>query len=108
MIDCPHCLENVSAVRELEPAGGYTETCPKCSGRIGTVLPKRSQSVQPMQQVEPVTSVAVVLGAPPSPVASIRARLAAVDAQIPTAEQLKALRRERAGLMRALRALGAE
>ncbi len=103
MIDCPSCSKSVNSVKELNPGGGFTETCPNCSAALGIMGAKTAAPIA-RTVIDPSFGLA-----PPAaldPVAVIRTRLAAVDAQIPTTDQLRALRRERAGLRRALRALG--
>lgn len=108
MIDCPHCHANVHPSKELEVGGGFTDICPQCAGVIGRTVVQHTEVGVVQSFVGPVAKPAALRAEAPSPVDALRARLSAVEAQIPTPEQMKALRRERAQLRAALRALGVE
>ena len=105
---CPVCAVDVHPMMELEPNGSVTETCPTCTVR----LPKSTAAVAPQAATQRQDSPKgdpsrVPVGAPADPVAALRSRLQAVEALIPTPEQLKALRLEQRQLRAALKALGA-
>lgn len=121
---CTTCDKDVHPYQDMQTDGRMVDLCPKCNGGISKPSVLANEGA-PMQQgmdaaamrlapprVHGTTrSGALVFG--PSgtqldPVDVIRARLAAVQAQIPTPAQLKALRTEERGLLRALKALGAD
>lgn len=105
MTPCPVCLVDVHPTMEMEMNGTVVESCPKCTTR----LPKSTPVEAPPKGTErhDTAKGESTRAQPLDPVAALRSRLVAVEAQIPTAEQLKALRIERRRLRAALRALGA-
>lgn len=119
---CPSCTTDVHPMKELNPGGGFTDTCPSCSAAMPKASTVLANQGAPMQQGLDAASAPPRVhgktrsgalafgtsGTPLDPVDAIRARLSAVQAQIPTPAQLKALRAEERGLLRALKALGAD
>lgn len=111
---CPHCSKSVHPVKELADRGKFIDTCPECAGVIGAVM--RADVVVEVERQLDLVATREIRGRVTMPmpasvldhVAALRARLVAVEAQIPTVDQLKALRRERTQLRAALRALDVE
>lgn len=104
MTHCTRCNVDVQPYGDMQTDGRVVDCCPKCNGAIGSAPAVTTQAVEQPRLVP----ARVVVSAPQDPVTVIRSRLAAVDAQIPTPEQMRALRREQRQLRAALRALGAD
>jgi hypothetical protein len=107
MTHCTRCDIDVQPFGDMQADGRIVSCCPKCTGALAvtslaTATTERGTPKAVKLQVTPPGAMAM------DPVNALTARLAAIDAQIPTPAQLKALKTERAGLMRALRALGAD
>lgn len=109
MTHCTRCAADVHPYGDMQTDGRVVDCCPKCNGAVGT-----ARALQVAAAVEAVTvdrvakatrQIEAMLA---TPEAALRARLAAVEAQMPTPEQMKALRREYRQLRAALRALGAD
>lgn len=121
---CTICNVDVHPYQDMQPDGRMLDLCPKCNAPIAKASAVLASEGAPMQQgldqalrslpprVTGTTKsggfVFGTSGTPLTPVDAIRARLAAVEEQIPTPDQLKALRTERDQLRRALRALGVD
>lgn len=121
---CSICVAEVHPYQDMQPDGRMLDLCPKCNGALAKPSAVLASEGAPMLQgfaravaehrhlppfVHGKTRSGLgTHGTPLDPVDALRARLAAVDAQIPTPDQLKALRTERTQLRNALRALGAD
>jgi hypothetical protein len=123
MTHCHICAVDVHPYQDMQLDGSLRDLCPKCNGAIATapvvltsagtpIVGGIAAAVMPPAIIGHTKSGAIVHGTsngvPQDPIVVLRARRAAVDAQIPTPDQMKALRTERDRLRRALKALGVD
>lgn len=97
MTHCTRCEKDVRPIGVLSTSGVVEEECPACHlSFVGVVAKPAAPTSKPTAKpTRPIDHVA-----------ALQARLDAVTASIPSAAELKAMRAERRGLVRALAALG--